>query len=165
MKQRRGNQNIQPKTTNLNQMKRITLIMLILLAVSTLTTRAIPDNVEEIKTVIKKAYIEGIHNGGSLDETRLGFHPGFELLILENNQLDKLPIEKWIEKIEQARKDPNTPQIPKTSVKFINIDCTGTAAVAKIELYREDKLIFTDYLSLYRFNEGWRIVSKIYCKH
>lgn len=118
-----------------------------------------------IKDVINKAYIEGLHNGGNLDETRKGFHPGFDLLILKNNQMEKLPIYNWIESTEKKRKENPTPSLIKTVVNFVNIDITGTAAVAKIELSREGKLIFTDYLSLYKFEEGWKIVGKIYFKH
>jgi len=39
------------------------------------------------------------------------------------------------------------------------------AAMAKIELWRGNNLIFTDYLGLYKFREGWRIVNKIYHRH
>mgnify|MGYP003583393727 CR=1 FL=1 len=120
---------------------------------------------ELIKKVIDKAYIEGIHNGGDLNETKKGFHPGFDLLILQNNQLNKLPIYNWVESSEKTRKEnPNAPR-QKTTVNYISIDITGTAAVAKIELLREGKVIFTDYLSLYKFDEGWRIVGKIYFRH
>lgn len=120
---------------------------------------------ELIKKVIDKAYIEGIHNGGDLNETKKGFHPGFDLLILQNNQLNKLPIYNWVESSEKTRKEnPNAPR-HKTTVNYISIDITGTAAVAKIELLREGKVIFTDYLSLYKFDEGWRIVGKIYFRH
>ena len=45
------------------------------------------------------------------------------------------------------------------------IDITGTAAIVKIELFKGGKQIYTDYLSLYKFEEGWRIVNKIYFKH
>jgi hypothetical protein len=55
-------------------------------------------------------------------------------------------------------------EIPEveTTAKYPLVDITGNAAVVKVELYREDKMIFTDYLSLYKFEQGWRIVSKIY---
>ena len=36
------------------------------------------------------------------------------------------------------------------------------AAVAKFELYREGEHIFTDYMTLYQFPDGWKIVGKIY---
>lgn len=120
---------------------------------------------DAIKDVINKAYIQGIHNNGDLNETRKGFHPGFDLLILQNDQMSKLPIYNWIETSERTRKEnPNT-QKPPTTVNFVSIDITGTAAVAKIELFKEGKKIFTDYLSLYKFQEGWKIVGKIYFKH
>jgi len=53
----------------------------------------------------------------------------------------------------------------KTECKFLNIDITGNAAMAKIELHREGKLIFTDYLFLYKFKDSWKIVNKIYFRH
>ncbi len=145
-------------------MKKLT-VLLLLVAFATFKLSAQVNDTDQIKDVINKAYIEGLHNGGNLDETRKGFHPGFDLLILKNNQMEKLPIYNWIESTEKKRKENPTPSPIKTVVNFVNIDITGTSAVAKIELSREGKLIFTDYLSLYKFEEGWKIVGKIYFKH
>jgi len=145
-------------------MKKLT-VLLLLVAVATLKLSAQANDTDQIKDLINKAYIEGLHNGGNLDETKKGFHPGFDLLILKNNQMEKLPIYNWIESTEKKRKENPTPSPIKTVVNFVNIDITGTAAVAKIELSREGKLIFTDYISLYKFEEGWKIVGKIYFKH
>jgi hypothetical protein len=74
------------------------------------------------------------------------------------------PIEEWIAAIEKDKRE-NKPALPKAEGKFLNIDVTGKAAVVKLELYREGKKTFTDYLSLYKFSEGWKIVSKIYNRH
>ncbi|KAF5068580.1 putative lumazine-binding protein [anaerobic digester metagenome] len=119
----------------------------------------------QIRKVIESAYIDGIHNLGSVDDINRGFHPGFDLLILRNNSLSKLPIYTWVESVIQRKAEQPEGQERKISVKFLFNDITGNAAVSKIELYREDKLLFTDYLSLYKFHEGWRIVSKIYQQH
>lgn len=146
-------------------MKKRTLLLMLFAIVGTFTLDAQNTDVDAIKEVINKAYVEGIHNGGSLDETRKGFHPGFDLLILKNNQMEKLPIYNWVESTEKFRKDNPNIQRPKTAVNYVSVDVTGTAAVVKLELLRENKLIFTDYLSLYKFEEGWRIVGKIYFKH
>lgn len=146
-------------------MKKNSFILLILSVIVSITLKAQTPDTEAIKELINKAYVEGLHNGGNLDETRKGFHPGFDLLILKNNQLEKLPIYNWIESSERKRKENPNPPSPKTTVNFVNIDITGTSAVAKIELLRDNKLIFTDYLSLYKFEEGWKIVGKIYFKH
>ena len=45
------------------------------------------------------------------------------------------------------------------------MDVTGNAATVRLELYRDGKHAFTDYLSLYRFPDGWKIVSKTFQAH
>ncbi|MBT1698641.1 nuclear transport factor 2 family protein [Fulvivirgaceae bacterium PWU4] len=117
-----------------------------------------------IKQVVTNAYIQGIHNRGSVDEIRKGFHPTFSMLRLVDNEIKPLPIEEWIANLEKAKKESTTPPV-KTEGKFVNVDVTGNAAVVKLELYRENKKVFTDYLVLYKFAEGWRIVSKTFYRH
>jgi hypothetical protein len=118
---------------------------------------------EAVKQVVNSAYLEGIHNRGEVAAIRKGFHPSFNMLRLTDNNIAPLPIEEWIANLEK-NKAQSTPFI-KTVGKFINVDVTGNAAVVKLELYREEKKIFTDYIVLYKFTEGWRIVSKTYFRH
>ncbi len=119
---------------------------------------------EAVKQVVTSAYIDGIQNRGSVDDIRKGFHPSFNMLRLMENQIKPLGIEEWIANIEKAKKDNPTPPA-KTEGKFINVDVTGNNAVVKLELYRENKKVFTDYLVLYKFAEGWKIVSKTFFRH
>jgi len=119
-----------------------------------------------IKEVIQSAYIDGIHNLGSIEAVRDGFHPGFNLLIKnKDNQLQELPIYTWIEMTEKRKAENPDGPAEKTTVEFLNIDITGDAAVAKIDLFKSGKRLFTDYLMLYKFEDRWRIVGKIYYKH
>ncbi len=118
----------------------------------------------DIKAVVISAYIEGIQNRGSVDDIRKGFHPSFNMIRLINNEIKPLPIEEWLTNLEKVKKE-NPAAPPHTDGKFINIDVTGNNAVVKLELYRENKKVFTDYLVLYKFTEGWRIVSKTYYRH
>jgi hypothetical protein len=119
---------------------------------------------EAIKQVIQTSYINGIQNRGSAEDIRKGFHASFNMLRLVENDVKPLPIEEWIANIEKS-KAKNEPAPPKAEGKFLNIDIAGTAAVVKLDLFREGKKTFTDYLVLYKFNEGWKIVSKTYYKH
>lgn len=144
---------------------KLTIVMLALLMVAGTVMAQSNQDEEAIKKVVDVAYIEGLHNGGDLQASESGFHPGFNLLIFRNNMLEFLPIYNWIQMTKQRRKTQTEPDKEKTTCVYKNIDITGNAAVAKIELYRSDKLIFTDYLSLYKFEEGWRVVSKIYFRH
>jgi hypothetical protein len=119
---------------------------------------------ENIKKLILSAYIDGIHNKGEISQIEKGFHPGFNLLILQNNRLEKLPIYNWIESSKERKAQNPIPftEEEKMKCEFMNIDVEGTAAVAKIKLSKAGKDIFIDYLSLYKFDEGWKIVGKIY---
>ena|SRR5690349_10701036 len=119
---------------------------------------------DAIRQVIQGSYIDGIQNNGTADQIRKGFHPTFTMLRLVENDVKPYPIEEWIAAIEK-RKAENAPVPPKAEGKFINIDITGTAATVKLELYRDNKKTFTDYLVLYKFTEGWKIVSKTYYRH
>jgi Putative lumazine-binding len=119
---------------------------------------------EAVKQVVTSAYVEGLHNRGSVDDIRKGFHPSFNMLRLINNEIKPLPIEEWIANSEKAKKETPAPA-SKAEGKFASVDITGNNAVVKLELYRENKKIFTDYLVLYKFTEGWRIVSKTYFRH
>lgn len=119
---------------------------------------------EAIKQVITTSYINGIQNGGSAEDIRKGFHPSFNMLRLIDNDVKPLPIEEWITNLEKSKAN-NTPAPPKAEGKFINIDITGTAAVVKLDLFRAGKRTFTDYLVLYKFTEGWKIVSKTFYRY
>lgn len=142
----------------------------ILLAIISIVLFVIPmsaqnADAEAIKQVIQEAYVDGLQNRGDIAPIRKGFDPGFELLGVRENQLTKLSIGDWIANLERSKEaNPDPPEV-LTTVNFVDIDITGMAAIAKIELYRADRMIFTDYLSLYRFDEGWKIVGKIYHRH
>ncbi|MDP3452004.1 MAG: nuclear transport factor 2 family protein [Bacteroidales bacterium] len=119
-----------------------------------------------IKKVIDESYVIGIHNDGDIEQIERGFHPTFVLLGLgkDRSSVTQLPIATWIENISKSKAAGKKPTV-ETTCKYLFVDVTGDSAVAKIELHREGKLIFTDYLALYKFGEGWRIVSKIYYRH
>ena len=123
---------------------------------------------EAIKKVIQSAYVEGLQNEGNLDKIDKGFHPGFNLIgIGEGKQIWILPIYNWKESTKKKLEEGKLPKKNKdkmVSVKFLNIDVTGTAAVVKLEFYVGKKLTYVDYLSLYKFEDDWKIVNKIFYK-
>ena len=122
---------------------------------------------DAVKKVIQTAYIDGLHNKGDLNEIQKGFHPGFVLLGVRDNSLTQLPVYTWIESFTKRKNDDPSPLKPEQTMicEFLQIDITGNAAMAKINLKKNDVLIFTDYLLLYKFEEGWRIVSKTFYRY
>lgn len=121
---------------------------------------------EAIKDVIQVAYVQGLQNEGDLEKIDSGIHPGFNLLgIGEGNEMWNLSITDWKAK---TLKRLETGELPRKenliSIKFLSVDITGTAAVSKIEFYVGEKLTYVDYISLYKFEDGWKMVNKIYYK-
>jgi len=146
-------------------MKKILVMSILLLS---FTTYVLGQNDEDqIKEVVQKAYVDGIQNKGSLTDIDQGFHPCFQLIGVhdDGNRVNITPIYNWREGVRAFKEANPEAAISKRTCKFILIDITGQAAIAKIELYTNDKKDFTDYLSLYKFKDGWRIVNKIYNRH
>lgn len=115
-----------------------------------------------ILNTIEKAYVQGLQNGKEIDNINKGFHPGFNLLgVDQGNNLTKYPIYTWEAGVRKRVEAGQLPPV-ETTAKYPLVDITGNAAIVKVELFKEGKQIFTDYLSLYKFEEGWRIVAKVY---
>ena len=122
---------------------------------------------EVIKNVIQTAYVDGLQNEGDFKKIDAGFHPDFELLgIGKDNEMWRLSITDWKKSVEKKLKEGKLPKKgkDKVSIKFLSVDVTGTVAVAKFEFYVGDKLVYIDYQSLYKFSDGWKIVSKVFYK-
>ena len=145
-------------------MKKLFTLLLILCMGVFVFAQDVEKDKEAIKKLVLTAYVDGLQNNGDLDATREGFHPGFELLVFKNDMVSKFPIYNWIiyEEMGQAKSPDPLPKEDITSCEFEFVDITGTAAVTKIHLSKGGKKIYTDYLSLYKFQDGWKIVSKIY---
>jgi len=145
-------------------MKKVSLLFILFLILGKVNGA---NDEQLVKRVILDAYVNGIQNKGSLEDIEKGFHPSFELIgigkdgytVWENH------IYTWKERVRQYKEEnPGDVQEPVTC-EFKFVDITGDACIAKIKLFKDGKQIFTDYLSLYKFKNGWRIVSKISYRH
>lgn len=120
---------------------------------------------EAVKKVIEAAYVKGVHIDRDTEAMRKGFHPAFVMFVYGKDGIEKMSIDEWMEKIEEGKKKSPAPPENKVTHEFSMVDVTGNAAVAGIEIYKGGKHIFTDYMSLYKFEDGWKIVGKIYHRH
>ena len=149
-------------------MKKTNLLIAFMLIVAfSLSAQNIDQEKEAIKKVIQTAYVEGLQNEGDADKIDSGIHPDFDLLGIGNdNTMWKYSITDWKAKAVQKRENGELPLTgdDMVSVIFESIDITGTAAMAKIEFYIGDKLTYVDYISLYKFENGWKMVNKIFYK-
>ncbi len=117
---------------------------------------------QAIRQVIEKAYIQGIHGHQDDRKVRSGFHQDFAMLVLQDGALDKVGIEEWLRRIEDMKADNPKLWSAETTHNFRLIDVAGYAAVAKLDVYKGETHFSTDYMLLYRFEDGWKIVSKVF---
>ncbi len=147
--------------------KAILVLAAILLSAILFSVNDVDKDKEAIKKVIQTAYVEGLQNEGDVKKIDAGIHPRFNLLgVGENNKMWNLPIDDWKKRVVKNKEEGKLPKTgnDKVSIKFLSVDITGTAAVAKIEFYIGEKLTYVDYISLYKFEDGWKMVNKIYYK-
>jgi hypothetical protein len=121
----------------------------------------------DIQALIEASYINGAFNDLDTTSMRKGFHPVFKIYgAQKDGGLQQLPIEEWIAGIEKRKASSDfDAKDQKWEHRFALIDVTGSAAVAKIELFKDKQHVYTDYLSLLKLGDGWKITDKVYYRH
>ena len=124
------------------------------------------DEKADVKRVIQESYFNGAFNDLNTEAMRKGFHAEFAFFSAKGKDINKYPIAIWIEGIEKNKKNPNfDASSAKMDCKIVSLDLTGGCAAAKVEISKDGKQIFTDYLSLLKFEDGWKIAAKVYHAH
>ena len=140
-------------------------LLLLLLMMAPLPASDTATDETAVRKVVSDAYLDGIHNFRDAAAIRAGFHPDFEMLVLKDGKLEKLPLEAWIERLgttpEKAAEARAKGARPVTA-EFARVEVAGDAAFCRLEVSRDGKHTFTDFLALYKFADGWKIVGKSY---
>ncbi len=84
------------------------------------------------------------------------------MLVLQDNTPEKVTVDEWLARIETMKAENPDLWEAETRYTVELVDVAGYAAVAKLDVYKGTTHFSTDYMLLYRFEEGWRIVSKIF---
>jgi len=118
---------------------------------------------DAVKAVIETAYFHGAFNELNPDAMRAGFHPDFAIFSADGEAMAKYPIAVWADSVARKKAAPGFDPAKNTwDCRIVSLDVTGGAAAAKVELSRNGKLVYTDYLSLLKFSKGWKIAAKVY---
>ena len=118
-----------------------------------------------IKKIVTEFYLEVVFGDRDITELEKEFHPDFNMYVLYQNQIDKRSLQKWTDRLKNARAGNAQAKSPHDTHNFKLIDVTGPAGVVKLEIYADGMLKYTDYLALYKFQEGWRIITKVFTQH
>ena len=112
-----------------------------------------------IVEVIDRAYVQGIHLDADAEKVRSGMHESFVMFVRTDSGVNQVTRDQWIARLKP--RDLATPR-PDVTAKIEVLDRSPDAALAKVQLFRAGKQIFTDYISLYRFADGWKLVAKTF---
>ena len=139
-------------------MKKVAIILFVIFAANLTLAQRNENEKESIKKMIQESYINGIFNDGNADVAKKGVHYDCDIIVFEDGKMRKVPAYSYVERIEENQAG----LYPGTSCEFTDILVTGYAAIAVVEIYRDNGWHnYTDYLSLYKFEDGWKVVSRI----
>jgi hypothetical protein len=104
-------------------------------------------------------YLDGLYEG---DTRKLGqaFHEVSHLYAMREGGVDDVPRAKWFDLV-QSRPSPKAKGLKRTD-RIVSVDFSGPeTAFVKVECSIHPRY-FTDYLTLLKLKDGWRVVSKTY---
>jgi len=132
----------------------VTLLFALLLTASAKTRQTNADETAVRETV--NHYLHGL-KFNDVESLKQAFWSDAKLFFIKRDHtLGQLTQEQWYKGFAgSAGKEE------KGDLKITDVDITGNAASVKVvEMYETSK--YTDYLSLLKFPDGWKIVNKIY---
>lgn len=151
-------------------MRKILIIIILAIMATTNYAQNIStgqSDIEDIKKVLVESFLNGALNELNVEKMNDGFHPDFAILFANGEKLSKLPLDIWVDVVRKYKSSPERVASGERDVSytFEMIDITGKAAVVKIQLLRKGELITTDYLSLLKYEDGWKAVAKVSNEH
>ena len=119
--------------------------------------------IQAILQTMDEGYIEGVHRQGNRSLTDKHFHNTFSMFIRgENDKIDVWSIDFWMDRIEKRKEeDPNSLD-RKVDYTITKIDVQDSFATVLLDLYYDEKPYARDFFSLYKFDDGWKIMNKVY---
>ena len=124
-------------------------------------TAAVPNmdsDEQAIRQHIERHYFDGVRRS----DTALAhgaFHPVANMYFIREGKLVQRSIPDWLADI--ARNAPKPAQPDSFKRRVLDVDVSGNAATAKLQLDYANSVII-DYMSLLKENGQWLIVNKIF---
>lgn len=119
------------------------------------------DEAAAIEAVIESAYIGGMWMHGDEEAARAGFHPSFVMQRAHDEGVMSVSLDAWLERLNLH----GEPLMEGITYEIEVLDQTGGAAAAKVLVFQNGEPLYTDYMSLYKIDGGWKIVAKTYHSH
>jgi len=118
---------------------------------------------EAVEKAVFEGYIQGIFLKGDAELVRKRWHKECDIVVYRDGKLQIIPVTLWIERLEKQ----SGPPLPDTKVtyEFDDVKVVGNAALAVVYIFFDGKQKYTDFMNLYKFDSGWKIVTKTFYSH
>ena len=117
-----------------------------------------PNDLHDIEATLQ-TYFDGMYEGDA-DKLASVFHEVAHLFGVTDGKLTDWPRQYWLDLV-RSRKSPQQQDLKRFDWVMQIDRSSPTTAFAKV-LCQNPPRYFTDYLTLVKLAEGWRIVSKTY---
>ncbi len=145
--------------------KRLILLLgLVLFFVAQCFSQTTEEEKKAIVEIIKESYIAAAYNNIDIEILKKGFHESFTWQGMHHDRLFVWTLPQWIILLDREkwlRPDWNN----RTTAEIQVIGIEGNASVAKVDIYNNQVHDSTDFLSLYKLKEGWKITNRISHRH
>ena len=126
-------------------------------------TQSVESEKKAVQKVIMDGYIQGVFLKGDPKMIKENWHEACDIVYFEpkSKTVMKGSAVNHFEGHFEKKPGPFNANI---SYEFKDIQVSGYAAIATVEIYNKDRSrqIYTDYLCLYKFENGWKIVAKTF---
>ncbi len=116
--------------------------------------------VAAIQAAVFKSYIHPVYYDSSLEDLKDGIHEEFNMYVLHNNKFSKRSRDQWVEKLRNVRNSNRSSS--NYTYKFDQVDFEGQTAFVKLIMLEKGEKKFIDYLCLYKFNQDWKVMTKLF---
>lgn len=113
-----------------------------------------------IADLIQASYIQAAYNQINIDALKKGFHENFTWQWKHHDRLFVINMENWIKDIERE-KEIRPEWNNRTSAQIQVIALETNTAVAKVKFFNNKVHERTDFISIYKFSDGWKITNMI----
>jgi hypothetical protein len=118
-----------------------------------------------IKEVIQDALVDGYLNKYDIEEMEKGIHPEFRIMEVRNNALSKRGYKDMLDYVERVKPSRPEGRRVKVTISILSVDVIGNIGCAKVEFYDGSVLHGTDFITLMKFDDGWKLVGSVACEH
>jgi len=116
------------------------------------------DDIRAIEQTVQ-VYFDGLYEGDA-SKIASAFHEVSHLYVANGSEVTDLPREKWLDMV-RSRPSAKSQNLPRRD-RIVSIDMSGPeTAFVKVECQIPPRY-FTDYLSLLKLGDKWRVVSKTF---